>query len=57
MAELYSAYSGDLQGSTQIVENEQKDFLVKYPRGDGSSFKVLFRSKPNPIGFVIRKGR
>jgi len=57
MAELYSTYSGDFQGSTNIVENEQKQFLVKYPKTSGGSFSVIYRAKPNPIGFVTRKHR
>lgn len=57
MAEIYSTWSGDFQGSTNIVENDQKDYLVKYPKPDGGTFKVMFRAKPNPIGFIVRKTR
>lgn len=54
MAEIYSTWDGTYQGTTSIIDQEPEEWLVKYPKGDGTYFRVIVRKKPNPIGFIWR---
>jgi len=54
MADLYSTWDETYQGNTTVLESD-REFLVKYPVEDGPEFRVIFRVKPNPIGFIWRK--
>lgn len=54
MADIYSTWDGTFQGNTNVLDIE-KEFLVKYPASNSGQFKLIFRVKPNPIGFIWRK--
>lgn len=48
-------YEDDYYPATmEIIDQMPEEFLVKYPTGDGEYFRVIFRKKPNPIGFIWR---
>lgn len=53
MSEIYDSWEGVLIGSTTVIEDDAKEYIVKYPRyyGDQEPFKLLFREKKRPIGF------
>lgn len=55
MAHIYSPWEWELQkGNTTVLETE-REYLVKYPVENRPDFHMIFRVKPNPIGFIWRK--
>lgn len=50
MTEVYSSYDGTLQGTTTVVEDDAKEYIVRYPRDScREPFTVIFREKKRPI--------
>lgn len=54
MGDIYSTWDRTFQGSTTMIENV-KEYLVSYRTENGKPYRVIFRVKPNPIGFIWRK--
>lgn len=51
MADLYSS-EGEYQGTTEVIDREPVEYKVSYRNEQGHKFRLMFRQKPNPVGFV-----
>lgn len=54
LSDLYSQWDGTYQGNTNVIETDTEFLVTYYSECGTKTTKLIFRKKPNPIGFIWR---